>query len=42
MSSLRCLSDRRNVRMLDIIFFSVTALFVAIAILYVRACERLR
>jgi len=28
--------------MLDIIFLAATALFVGIAILYVRACERLR
>jgi hypothetical protein len=28
--------------MLDIVFIAATALFVGIAILYVRACERLR
>jgi len=28
--------------MLDIIFLTATALFVGVAILYVRACERLR
>jgi hypothetical protein len=28
--------------MLDIIFITITALFFAVAVLYVRACERLR
>ena len=28
--------------MLDIVFLAATALFVAVAILYVRACEGLR
>jgi len=28
--------------MLDIIFLAATALFVGVAILYVRGCERLR
>jgi len=28
--------------MLDIIFLAMTALFVGVAILYVRGCERLR
>ncbi len=28
--------------MLDIIFMAVTALFFALAILYVRGCERLK
>jgi hypothetical protein len=28
--------------MLDIVFIAATALFVEVAILYVRACERLR
>jgi len=28
--------------MLDIIFLAATALFVGVAVLYVRGCERLR
>ena len=28
--------------MLDLVFLGATALFVAVAILYVRACERMR
>jgi hypothetical protein len=28
--------------MLDVIFIAATALFFAIAVLYVRACERLK
>lgn len=28
--------------MLDLVFFGATALFVVMAILYVRACERLK
>jgi hypothetical protein len=28
--------------MLDIVFLAATALFVGVAILYVRGCERLR
>jgi hypothetical protein len=28
--------------MLDFVFIAATALFVGVAILYVRACERLR
>jgi hypothetical protein len=28
--------------MLDLIFIAVTGLFIVVAILYVRACERLR
>lgn len=28
--------------MLDVVFIAATALFVGLAILYVRACERLR
>jgi hypothetical protein len=28
--------------MLDVIFIAATALFVGVAILYVRGCERLR
>jgi hypothetical protein len=35
-------STEEEEHMLDIIFLAATALFVAVAILYVRGCERLR
>jgi hypothetical protein len=35
-------SNEQEEHMLDVVFLAATVFFVTVAILYVRACERLR